>query len=305
MGYASPEFLKTSAAFQAVVETAQDAIVSADNQGRIVFWNRLAQSIFGYSTEEALGQPLTIIIPERFRYAHETGLKRLASTGVSRIIGKTLELMGLRKNGSEFPLELSLATWKTDGAPFFTAIIRDITERSALVAIRESEGRLKLAQEVARIGTFEWNIQTNVNTWTPELEAMYGLPPGSFLGTQEAWEKLVYLEDRPEALNRVRLALETGNPVEGEWRVVWPNGSMHWLLGRFQAFKDQSGKLLRLIGVNIDITDRKHAAALTKERDELASMNNIMMSREERVLELKREVNDLLQQLRQPQRYTV
>ena len=71
-------------------------------------------------------------------------------------------------------------------------------------ALRESEERLRLAQQVARVGTFEWNIKSGVNRWTPELEIIYGLPPGSFPGTQAAWEELVHPEDREKVVRAVR-----------------------------------------------------------------------------------------------------
>jgi PAS domain S-box-containing protein len=138
-----------------------------------------------------------------------------------------------------------------------------------VLALRESEARLRLAQQVAKIGTFEWNIQTGMNKWTPELEAMYGLQPGSFPGTEEAWEQLVHPEDRQEAVRRVNEAMEKGG-FEGEWRVVWPDGSVHWLYGRSFVFKDEFGKPLKLIGVNIDITGRKQMEEeLRRGRDEL------------------------------------
>ena len=147
----------------------------------------------------------------------------------------------------------------------------DVTERKrAEEALRESGERLRLAQQVARIGTFELNIQTGVNTWTPELEAMYGLPPNGFPQTQTAWESLVHPDDRTEALRGVERAFETGEPEEGEWRVVWSDGSVHWLAGRWQVFKDDSGRPLRMTGINIDITARKQAEeALKRAHDEL------------------------------------
>ena len=145
----------------------------------------------------------------------------------------------------------------------------DITKRQqAEQALRRSEERLLLAQQVAKIGTFEWNIQTGVNTWTPELEAMYGLPPGGFAGTQPAWEDLVHPDDRPEAVRRVKQAFETGEPVEGKWRVVWPDGSVHWLAGRWQVFKDEAGHPLRMTGMNIDITARQRAEESLRESEE-------------------------------------
>jgi PAS domain S-box-containing protein len=123
-------------------------------------------------------------------------------------------------------------------------------------ALRESEERLRLAQQVARVGTFEWDIKSGVNRWTPELEVIYGLSPGSFPGTQPAWEELVHPEDREKAERVVGNAMKDG-AFEEEWRVIWPDGSVRWLLGRAWVFKDQAGNPERLIGVNIDITDRK------------------------------------------------
>jgi PAS domain S-box-containing protein len=116
-----------------------------------------------------------------------------------------------------------------------------------------------LAQQAARIGTFEWNIKTGVNTWTPELEALYGLTPGGFGGTQTAFENLVHPDDRERVIELDNWALKTGQPITGEWRVVWADGSIHWIAGRWQVFMNQSGEPLRMVGINIDITDRKRA----------------------------------------------
>jgi len=115
--------------FRAVVETANDAIITADNRGDILAWNHGAQVMFGYSSEEILGQSLTLIMSEQYRKAHQSGLQRFVSGGAPVVVGKTVELTGLRKQGSEFPLELSIATWKSGEEHYFTAIIRDLTER--------------------------------------------------------------------------------------------------------------------------------------------------------------------------------
>lgn len=124
-------------------------------------------------------------------------------------------------------------------------------------SLGRSEQTLRLAQQAARIGVFEENLNSKVNIWMPELEAMYGLPPGGFAQTQKAWEELIHPEDRADAVALVSKAMETGLPVEGEWRVIWPDGSVHWLFGRWQVFKDETGKPHTMTGVNIDITERK------------------------------------------------
>jgi PAS domain S-box-containing protein len=115
--------------FRSVVESATDAVVSADNQGSIIFFNKSAEQIFGYSTLEAIGKPLTLLMPERYHSAHHQGLIRYVSTGKASILGKTVEMTGRRKDGSEFPVDVSLAAWNNNGEPYFTAFIRDVTQR--------------------------------------------------------------------------------------------------------------------------------------------------------------------------------
>ncbi len=115
--------------FRSVAQTASDAIITINSNGNIVFWNHAAEKIFGYSADEVAGNPLTSMMPERFRKDHEEGLKRLVSTGQSDITGKTVEMVGLGKHGRDFPIELSLASWKTEEGIFITGIVRDVTER--------------------------------------------------------------------------------------------------------------------------------------------------------------------------------
>ena len=118
--------------FRSVAQSANDAIISANSSGNIIFWNKAAQEMFGYTGEEVLGQPLTILMPERYRDAYQKGMGRLRLTGESRFVGKITELTGLRKDGSEFPFEISLASWKVGEEAFYTSIIRDISERKQM-----------------------------------------------------------------------------------------------------------------------------------------------------------------------------
>jgi PAS domain S-box-containing protein len=111
------------------------------------------------------------------------------------------------------------------------------------------------------MGTFEANIRTGVNTWNFELEQLYGLPRGGFGGTQAAFEDLVHPEDRAGVKKLVDQAIETGKPVNGEWRVIWPDGSVHWIAGHWQVFMDETGAPSKMIGVHVDIADRKQSEA--------------------------------------------
>lgn len=121
---------------RSVWESTKEAIVYANSAGRIVSWNPAAERLFGYSADEATGQPLTLLMPERFHADHIAGLARFWATGETRVIGKTVDLVGKTKDGSEFPLELSLDAAKTTAGTFFTGVIRDVTEKKMIEQIR-------------------------------------------------------------------------------------------------------------------------------------------------------------------------
>lgn len=125
--------------FRSVFQSAADAIILADETAKIVGWNKGAEQIFGYCEEEILGSRLEVLMPESYRDAHLAGFERFRVTGRPQVIGKTRELEGLRKDGSVFPLELSLASWRSGAGTMFTGIIRDITERRRTEDLRHAK----------------------------------------------------------------------------------------------------------------------------------------------------------------------
>ncbi len=118
--------------YRSLSETAYDGIVSAGSEGNINYCNTQAGKMFGYSIAEMKGKPLTILLPVSFREAHEKGMARFLATNKPEVIGKIFEVVGLRKNGDEFPLEMSIATWESGSKKYFTGIMRDITERKQM-----------------------------------------------------------------------------------------------------------------------------------------------------------------------------
>jgi two-component system, sensor histidine kinase and response regulator len=148
---------------RAVVESANDAIITIDHVGNVIAWNISAQVMFGYLIEDIQKRSLQTIIPERFRKDHLKGLDRVTAGGGSNVIGQTVELVGLHKDGSEFPIEFSLTSWESAGEMYFTAIIRDITIK------KQDQINLEQALEDAKQGAkikslFLANISHEIRT---------------------------------------------------------------------------------------------------------------------------------------------
>ena len=139
--------------FRAVTASTRDGIVSADGNGRVIFWNAGAETIFGHASAEIVGRPLTDLMPEPYRDAHRAGIARFLATGEGRLTGSTVEVEGLRADGSEFPVELSLGSWTHNGQTCFTGVVRDMSDRvRARHALREAEERFAGAFQGAAVG---------------------------------------------------------------------------------------------------------------------------------------------------------
>lgn len=159
---------KSEEKFRVLTDTAFDAIISADQNGNIIYFNKGAERIFGYDTAEVLGKSLTTLMPEKYREPHRRGLEHFRATGQGRLIGKTLELEGTRKDGKIFPLELSLAAWMAEDQIFFTSIIRDISDRKQIEdALHKREAQLAETQEILKKshGELEARVRERTAEW--------------------------------------------------------------------------------------------------------------------------------------------
>lgn len=180
---------------QALMGSAIDAIVTADSSGRICDWNPGGEHIFGYTRSEVVGQSMNVLFPERCEERFRESLERVGTTGKAQILGQSLKMYGRHKDGGSFPIELSLSRWNTDGEPYYTAIIRDITDRRTAqqelrglnerlrsLAVRQQETREEERKRIARelhdvlgqaLTTLRMDttwITKNLKETTPDLE---------------------------------------------------------------------------------------------------------------------------------------
>ncbi len=260
--------------FRSIVESTPDAIILADHRGMIISLNKGAQRLFGYLDEDILGKPLTVLMPARYREAHQKGIERSRTDACPRLIGKTVELHGLRKDGSEFPLELSLATWQTASGTFYSGIIRDITERKqAEEALRESELRFRQVTENIREAFWMTDVaKTQMLYISPAYETIWGRSCNSLYASPSSWLDAIHPGDRKRVQEAALTTQVTGEYNE-EYRIIRPDGSIRWIQDRAFPVRDESGKVYRIAGIAACITERKQAqAALRHALDRIESI---------------------------------
>lgn len=240
--------------YRAVVETALDAIISSDSEGKIVSWNTGAQNIFGYTEDEALGQSSSIIIPTRYRDAHNLGMERIRSTGESHIIGTIQEFSGLRKDGGEFPLELSFARWKTGAETFYTSIMRDVTERKRAEEELRKQALVfeSLTESVILIDNLGRIVDCN-----PATVKMYGYSKEELIGKHP--DILHKPEDRHEFPIKIVEGLLYESGWSGETHFVRNDGSEGIRELTTRPVCDSQGQAVSAIAVSRDITERRRA----------------------------------------------
>ncbi|NIP72738.1 MAG: PAS domain S-box protein [Gammaproteobacteria bacterium] len=167
---------ESEAKFRSVMESAIDAIISGDAEGKIRSWNTAATALFGFTETEVIGEPIEVIIPERYRDSHKEGIRRVSSGGPSRVIGKTVELAAIRKDGTEFPVELSLATWLLDDKRYYTGIIRDISER------KQAEQKFRSVTESAIDAIISADHTGEIVSWNKAATNILGYTEEEALG---------------------------------------------------------------------------------------------------------------------------
>jgi diguanylate cyclase (GGDEF)-like protein/PAS domain S-box-containing protein len=262
------ELRKSEARYRTVLDTAFDAIVTITPDGVVRWFNRGAERIFGYRAEEVIGQPVTVIMPERYRELCVAGLHRYLRTGEAHVVGGTTELVGLRKDGSEFPIEMSLGETYEDGERLFTGVIRDVTERKrAESALRESEQRFRGSFERAATGMALVGTDGRFLRVNRSLCEILGYTERELLG--KTFQEITHPDDLEVDLEHLRrLLVRVVRTYQTEKRYLHKDGHVVWTLLSASVVHDEEDEPLYFICQIQDVSERKKVEKAIKESEE-------------------------------------
>jgi len=274
----------SEARYRVVVETASDAVVSMDENGAILLANPATSRVFGYEPAELIGKPLTMLMPESMRKLHDGGFQRYLATGQRHLNWQGTELIGLRKNGEEFPAEVSFGELIRNGRRVFTGFIRDISEqKGAQEALRRSEAYLAESQRLTHTGSWASHATTHEALyWSEEMFRIFGFDPQQGLPMREQWLQRIHPEDRDRVKQQAsdRMFLQKLDS-DLEYRIVLPDGTVKHIHGLAHPVLSLNGELVEVVGTVVDITERKRAEnereRLQLLQADLAHINRVSM----------------------------
>ena len=269
------ENLKLRQRYESLFRASPIAISLLDSDLLVHQWNPAAEKLFGWSEEEVLGKvtPLATVLDSE----EINRVKRLLN---NREVPLNKELMLHCKDGT--PLDLNIyssvvPSTSDDQNDFVLSMYEDISERKRYIeALKTTEARYALAEEISGIGLWEWNIQEDSVYWSDPVLRMFGIVPGQAPKSVEEVAKKIHPQDLSTWQESVRMCLEEGQRHEIDFRLIWTDGSIRWIKAFGNAEFDKENNATRMIGMVLDITEeRRIEEALRKQTALLREMGNI------------------------------
>ena len=245
-----------------ILDNADEAIISVDERQQIQLFNQGAEKIFGYQAAEVIGQSLDILLPEVFRQVHRQHIGEFGrgEEPSRQMAQRNSKVFGLRKNGREFPAEASVAKLQTRQGLLFTVMLQDITERQQTLAkLEASKALLTKAEKIAKIGSWEYNHQTQESSWSDELFTILGFDRTSTIPGCEKIMARVHPEDRLLVRNTLHRGHDLGTPWNFGYRLLMPDGTLKYVESRGEATLDDRGKVFKVLETLMDVSDRVRA----------------------------------------------
>lgn len=288
-----------AAHYDQLIRMARDIVLLIDPDGTIVEANDAAVAAYGYGADELCGMQVRALYPPQAQAAIAQNWQASASAQ-----GALFETVHLRKDGSTFPVEISARAIEVAGKLYRQSFVRDISARKrAEQALRESEQRFRLATATGNV--WDWNLQTNRVSYPEGTWSELGYDTRDIGDPLALFESILHPEDLPRWRQAIRDHIRRRLPYNLDYRARATSGEYRWFNTKGQAQWDESGRATYMAGTTFDITERKRAEEKTLQQlEELRRWQELIIGREERMQQLKAEVNELLARQGQPARYT-
>jgi len=257
------EASRASLRLQAVLTSMVDAVININEQGIISAFNHSAEQMFGYHANEVLGKNVSMLMPLKFAKNHDNYLASYNITGKQNIIQTGRELPAIRKDGSTFPMHLSVSEIETKEGKLFTGLIRDISDTKKLEeernrvfeSSRELAWRLDFALSGPKIGVWEYDATTKAVNWDKRMFRLYGEAIDNGKLPAEIWQKAIHPEDKKTVDRAIDKSLLTGLDFKQVFRIILPNMIVNHIESHAKAIYDETGNITGLVGTNRDVTE--------------------------------------------------
>nr|WP_302848073.1 PAS domain S-box protein [Azotobacter beijerinckii] len=270
---AERELAASLATTQGILDTAINPIITIDARGTVRSFNPAGERVFGYRREEVVGHNVKMLMPEPYRSAHDGYLERYLREGTQQVIGIGREAIGMRQDGSVFPIQFYVGAMKVAGEPMLVGMIVDISEQQRqqreLTATRD---QLLMASEAAELGIWTWTLADDSLQWNERMFELYDLSPtlrDSGLNYGH-WRSRLHPEDREATEALLQASVEGRDHYGPTFRVLRPDGQIRYIQAGAQVERDVSGKALRVIGINRDITAQREQESHLRQAKEQA-----------------------------------
>ena len=265
------------ARLEAIVRSAMDAVISIDEEQRILVANPAAEKMFGYGPDELLGGTLERLVPAHHRPGHREHVRRFGETSLTqRAMGTFRSVTGLRANGESFPVEATISQTEVAGKKLYTVILRDVSERlRAENALAEEEARFRqLAESIHEVFWLTDVAKQHIIYVSPAYEKIWGRTCQSLSEDPGAWLEAIHPEDR----ERIAAAAKEHQAVgayDELYRVVRPDGTVRWIHDRAFPVRDAQGNVVRIAGVAEDITERRALEDQLRQTQKMESIGRL------------------------------